>query len=195
MFNLTRQEFEAYVTVPQAFSPHEIDIIRALIENQEKGPGIVGNGETDKSIRDSRIKWLFWNDAAAQWIFERVAAIVSETNTKYFGMDLRATEGIQLTEYDSEYKGFYGAHTDSSYDIAAASRNRKLSITMQLSDPSEYDGGELALYWQNIKGPAIGSKKKGDMTIFRSHIIHEVLPVTRGRRYSFVTWVHGPLFK
>ena len=74
-------------------------------------------------------------------------------------------------------------------------RYRKLSVTMQLSEPADYEGGDLLLYWQNLKTPAKAVRNKGTMTLFRSHIIHEVSPVTKGTRRSLVTWVHGPLFK
>lgn len=194
MFNLKRENFEAYATVPNAFAPHEVDLIRGMIEKQEKVAGVISNGVDDKTIRDSRIKWLL-DDTSSQWIFERVALLATNVNEQYFGMELRACEGIQLTEYDSEYQGFYGSHTDSMYGPGGPSRFRKLSITMQLSDASEYEGGDLLLYPANIKSPITASRDKGTMTLFRSHIIHEVVPVTKGIRYSFVTWVHGPLFK
>lgn len=193
MFNLKRENYEAFVTVPNAFAPHEIDILRDIIEKQEKIVGGVSNNVTDKQIRDSRIKWLLPDNPAMQWVFERVVTITNDAN-QHFGMNLTATEGIQLTEYDSEYKGFYGSHTDSTYGMDPA-RARKLSITMQLSDPDEYEGGDLNLYWVNLKDPYTASRVKGTMTLFRSHIIHEVTPVTKGKRLSFVSWVHGPLFR
>lgn len=194
MFDLKRENFEAYATIPEAFSPHELDIIRGMIEKQEKVIGIIGNNTTDKQIRDSRLKWILADGGAqSQWIFERVTNIVNSVNPTYFGMDLTQTEGIQLTEYGSEYEGHYGAHTDSTYGPSGSSRHRKLSITMQLSDSDEYEGGDLLLYHQNLS-PITASRNKGTMTLFRSHIIHEVTPVTKGTRFSFVTWVHGPLF-
>lgn len=196
MFHLKTENFEGFATVPNAFAPHEVDILRNMIDTPgDKVSAVLGDDKiTDTQIRDSRVKWLMPVENDLQWVFQRMAAIVGTVNSQYFGMDLTASEGIQLTEYDSVYQGFYGAHTDSIYGSGQA-RHRKLSVTMQLSDPSEYEGGELALYHQNIKAPFIASTVKGTMTLFRSHIIHEVLPVTKGKRYSFVTWIHGPLFR
>jgi PKHD-type hydroxylase len=194
MFSLRRENHEAFATIPHAFAPHEIDMIRSMIETQEKTPGVVADGITDKNIRDSRIKWIVI-DASSQWIFERVASIINTVNDQYFGMALTTTEGIQLTEYDSVYQGFYGSHTDSTYGPLGDARTRKLSVTMQLSNSDEYEGGDLMLYHQNLKSPFNASRDKGTMTLFRSHIIHEVTPVTKGIRYSFVTWIHGPLFR
>lgn len=198
MFNLRRENYECFVTIPDAFPPHELSIIRDLIEKNkpELASGTVGGNDiniTDKQIRDSLIKWIMY-EPQYQWIFERVASIINTANAHYFGLDLDFTESIQLTEYDAEYQGFYGAHTDMSFGTGS-SRNRKLSYTMQLSDHEEYEGGDLLLYIDSIKNPVVASRVKGSMTIFRSHIIHEVAPVTKGTRYSFVSWVRGPLLK
>lgn len=194
MYDLQRKNFEAFTTVPNAFAPHEIDILRDLIQKKEKIAGVVSGGVTDKQVRDSRIQWLLPEDAQHHWAFDRITGIVSTVNSQHFGMDLTAAEGIQLTEYDAAYYGFYGAHTDSGYGQERA-RARKLSLTVQLSDSEEYEGGDLNLYWNDIKHPFTASRTKGTMTLFRSHILHEVMPVTSGKRLSMVTWVHGPLLR
>lgn len=195
MYNLRYENYEAFATIPNAFAPHELEIIRNLIEKHKTASAVVGDDNiTNKEIRDSRIRWLMDNDYVHHWIFQRIATLVNEVNPKYFGIDLTSCESIQLTEYDSEYAGFYGAHVDSGYGHNSA-RYRKLSITMQLSRPDEYEGGDLQLYHESINKPVTASREYGAMTLFRSHIIHEVLPVTKGKRFSFVTWVHGPLYK
>lgn len=71
--------------------------------------------------------------------------------------------------------------------------NRKLSMVIQLSDPSEYEGGELLLHLGN--NPTRIERKKGLAVFFPSYILHEVTPVTKGERYSLVAWVHGKPFK
>jgi len=197
MFNLKYEPFEAFATIRDAFLPHEIEIIKNLIKSSEKEKGIVGSANNTfseiKDIRDSYIKWLN-PDQNTQWIFEKISAIVNEFNLKFFGMDLTQTEAIQLTEYDSKYQGFYGQHCDNAYGMKDT-RNRKLSLTMQLSKPEEYEGGDLRLYINSFKTFETASRDYGSLTLFRSHIIHEVMPVTKGTRYSLVTWVNGPLFK
>jgi PKHD-type hydroxylase len=70
---------------------------------------------------------------------------------------------------------------------------RKLSFTLQLSDPADYDGGELQL--MNSKKPTIASREQGYVMVFPSYTLHEVTPVTRGTRYSLVSWVTGKPFK
>jgi PKHD-type hydroxylase len=70
---------------------------------------------------------------------------------------------------------------------------RKLSISIQLTNPEEYEGGELYLYDED-KGTLM-SKEQGTLIIFPSYVLHEVMPVTKGERNSLVTWVTGKQFK
>ena len=71
--------------------------------------------------------------------------------------------------------------------------NRKLSVVVQLSDPEEYEGGELKLH--TSYDPIIIKKERGMIVSFPSYTLHEVAPVTKGERYSLVAWVHGPAFR
>jgi PKHD-type hydroxylase len=70
---------------------------------------------------------------------------------------------------------------------------RKLSISIQLTNPEEYEGGELYLY-DDDKGTLM-DKTQGTLIIFPSYVLHEVTPVTKGERNSLVTWVTGKQFK
>jgi PKHD-type hydroxylase len=70
---------------------------------------------------------------------------------------------------------------------------RKLSISIQLTDPNEYEGGELYLY-DDDKGTVM-DKTQGTLILFPSYVLHEVVPVTKGTRNSLVTWVTGKQFK
>jgi PKHD-type hydroxylase len=71
---------------------------------------------------------------------------------------------------------------------------RKLSISIQLTDPEEYEGGELKLYDGEEEG-VLMDKTQGTLIIFPSYVLHEVMPVTKGTRNSLVTWVTGKQFK
>lgn len=185
--------FDPFVGVPNAFSVPEAKKLRDLM-TEGTFPGLVGDSvqEEDRDWRKSYIKRLYPHEAENSWVFERLAYLVNEVNPRNFGLDLDGFEAIQLTEYDSDYQGFYGMHCDCSYSMTSQAR-RKLSITVQLSDPSEYVGGELRLYPHTLKEYDTAPKELGAMTLFRSHIIHEVLPVTEGKRYSLVAWANGPL--
>jgi PKHD-type hydroxylase len=66
-------------------------------------------------------------------------------------------------------------------------------MVLQLSDPSEYDGGDLELFI--APNPTVATRKKGLIYIFPSWVLHRVTPVTRGIRKSLVIWITGPKFK
>ena len=97
---------------------------------------------------------------------------------------------LQYTEYHAEDTGFYNWHTDVNW-LGQDDADRKLSVTIQLSDPDEYEGGDFE--FQFIPGPEQeAAKKKGTILIFPSHQIHRVTNVTKGVRKSLVAWFEGP---
>ena len=77
-------------------------------------------------------------------------------------------------------------------DVGANSSTRKLSVSIQLTDPEEYEGGELNFFINKdvIEAP----KTKGTVIIFPSFFMHKVKMVTKGVRKSLVIWIHGPVF-
>jgi PKHD-type hydroxylase len=95
-------------------------------------------------------------------------------------------EPIQLACYDAREAGFFKWHADT----VPSDMTRKISISVPLSDPAEYDGGSLELN----QGTSIITVEQlaGVPIIFPSWLIHRVTPVTRGRRYSLVAWIRGP---
>ena len=119
---------------------------------------------------------------------DRIWQSVVSTNEVEDGwnLDVRGYgESAQYTIYDaSEENSFYGWHQD----IGPNYQHRKISVTVQLSDESEYEGGDVNL--ENVG--TIPFKGKGDMIIFPSVFGHEVLPVTSGIRKSLVIWLTGP---
>ncbi|HXS81027.1 MAG TPA: 2OG-Fe(II) oxygenase, partial [Gammaproteobacteria bacterium] len=87
--------------------------------------------------------------------------------------------------YDSSDRGFYDWHTD----FAGIRPLRKLSISIQLSRAEDYEGGELELLYGNQ--PQKLDKTRGTLIAFPSFMLHRVMPVTRGTRWSLVAWVVG----
>lgn len=91
---------------------------------------------------------------------------------------------------DSNY---YGNHIDSSMLYSTADKQwvrGDLSCTVFLTDPADYDGGELTItetggQTQKIKLPA------GDAILYPSSTVHQVLPVTRGHRVSSIMWIES----
>jgi PKHD-type hydroxylase len=145
-------------------------------------------GEERNDIRNSKISWLFPNDNM-DWVFRHCTDIINDLNNRFFKFDLYGfNEGFQFTNYQAP-GGKYGRHVDRG----SKSVIRKLSLSIQLTDPSEYEGGELFLY-ENDEG-IIMDKTQGTLILFPSYTLHEVMPVTKGERNSLVSWITGPAFK
>jgi len=174
-----------YAYLENAFSKEEC---QTIIDIAKKKGLIKGTTGGNLNIRDSKISWLYPNDDM-EWVFRKVTDITLGLNKRFFKFDLSAlNEGFQFTNYRAP-SGNYGKHIDKALNTPV----RKLSISIQLTDPEEYKGGELYLY-DGSKG-SLMDKSQGTLIAFPSYVLHEVMPVTKGERNSLVTWVTGPCFK
>lgn len=139
-------------------------------------------------VRDSKVSWILPSKESEN-IFRRMTDAVNELNTSFFKFDLIGfAEGLQFTKYEPP-AGKYDVHIDKSY----GKNIRKLSVVVQLSDPADYEGGDLCI--QTSYKPQIMLKEQGFLVAFPSYVLHGVTPVTKGTRYSLVAWVTGPAFK
>lgn len=146
-------------------------------------------------LRSSRVRWIHRGDLSWNWMFTHIENIFRRANGA-FGFDLNYFHEIQFTEYDSAYGGHYGWHEDLLWVPRNDSAiQRKLSIVIQLSDPTEYTGGDLQFDMAEEKPDANHLKFQGSAIVFPSFIKHRVTPVETGRRYSLVTWYEGPPFR
>lgn len=179
-----------YYNFQHVFSKEEVDKI--ISENDPHTFRATTFSGTNDDFRKSNIKWInrFENDLDNTWIFQKISelAVIANQNIYHFllcGM----FEGIQYTVYDGSEDGFYCSHVDHGKNYY----KRKLSIVIQLSDPSEYEGGDLLLHTRNK--PFAIPKGLGSCITFPSWMLHEVTPVTSGIRRTLVCWVSGPPFK
>ena len=95
---------------------------------------------------------------------------------------------MQIGKY--EEGGHYNWHMDLN-GANMRGKSRKLSFSLLLNDPSEFEGGKLEFDGVTEQP----DQKQGTVIIFPSYAIHRVTPVTSGVRYSAVTWVNGPAFR
>ena len=160
-----------------------------LAEFQKARMGDAGNTQVDLKYRDSDITWLMPSEKT-HWVFERMANIASQLNHQVFELDLDRFDGFQYSKYKEG--GHYDVHLDSSSMPDRNGLFRKLSFSLQLTDPAEYEGGELEI---STDGRHTEMQKfklaKGDMVVFYSHLAHAVRPVTKGTRKALVTWALG----
>lgn len=107
-----------------------------------------------------------------------------------WNFDVTGQENTQIARYRSEEKGFYGWHMDSSAPENGA--QRKFTSVILLNNASEFEGGLLEIEGIDQQ-PAL--TKKGSIIVFPSFLPHRVTPVTKGVRYTAVTWAVGPAFR
>ena len=172
--------------------------------------------ENDVYIRDSNISWL-----SDSWIYDLIWPHVSKANNSAgWRYDFDWAEPAQFTIYNKDQ--FYGWHSDGTNDYNNIKRReipgvydkthcdkglftplkelvgkvRKLSITLMLSEPNDYEGGNLKFdfgahsknRYKEISG---GLVNQGSLIVFPSYKFHCVTPVTKGTRYSLVIWFNG----
>jgi len=180
-------------------------------------------GET--YVRDSEVCWFKDLDMK-----EQILNYVNEANKKAgWHFDIDTQEDIQFTKYG--HNQFYGWHYDGTSDhwgvykrfipgISLTKKNgdipseyvfkdkleqigltRKLSVTINLSSPEEYEGGNLKFdfgHHQKEQSQFYECKEirpQGSIVVFPSFLYHQVTPVTSGNRYSLVMWCLGKPFK
>jgi PKHD-type hydroxylase len=173
------------------FTDNELDWLQELATKSDKRAQAGGITEEQEllKVRRSHISWLHCNQET-EWVFKKLAHVASSINSEFYRFDLTGFgEDLQLTNYNQSENGMYGWHCD--YGIIGASR--KLSMVVQLTDPSQYEGGNLQIM---VSGrPQNVQKQRGLIAVFPSYQIHQVTPVTQGSRQSLVAWISGPPFK
>lgn len=148
------------------------------------------SGVIDKTYRDSRIHWIPKNNDW-EWLYSKIGNFVFRANETMWNFDISfMNEQIQYTEYDADYSGKYDWHVDFGAGISSM---RKIAIVIQLSDPNEYEGGELQFY--TTKNLTIAPKDKGTVICFPTYFLHRVTPLAKGKRRSLVLWVSGTPFR
>ena len=174
-----------------AFTAEEIEKIKEHAQTLETNTARIHNheGPPPEEIRKTKVSWIN-NTPEASWIYDRLADVARKLNAQFYNFDLYGfCEDMQFTVYD-ETDSHYAWHIDMGDNSKAP---RKLSMVLQLSDPSEYEGGELQV--RTKAEPETVNKQKGLIAVFPSYTLHRVTPVTKGVRCSLVVWVCGPAFK
>ena len=161
----------------------------------------LGKGKWDQAqtfgslddIRKSDVVWI-----TDQWVYDLIwPYMISANDEAGWKYDIVGAEGCQITRYTKD--GFYSWHRDgmgSHNEVNDKPDNkilhentRKLSMTIVLN--SEFEGGDFELRDLDVRVPRLN---EGSSIMFPSFIHHRVTPVTKGIRYSLVTWFVGPTF-
>jgi|TARA_R110002020_G_scaffold10244_3_gene39490 PKHD-type hydroxylase len=204
-----------YWYFPSALTPRFCDDVIAYANAQKESMARTGGYENQKLNKDqvknmqrkrkSDLVWL--NDT---WIYKELHPYVHEANKNAgWNFEWDRSESCQFTKYRlNQYYDWHCDSWDKPYDKPDRldyGKIRKLSMTCQLTDGSEYEGGELEFDFRNydphMRDEARHLKKakeilpKGSIIVFPSFVWHRVKPVTSGTRYSLVAWHLGQPFK
>jgi PKHD-type hydroxylase len=185
--------------------------LKVFEEEMKKSKVGIGQGKYLEEVRNSNNSWI----PTDHWISGFIWHYVQKANRENFVYDISSidSETLQFTKYN--VGEFYGWHHDeglsSSYkpkptitkDSDLNIENylktqcqlvRKLSVSLLLSDPEDYEGGNLEL--KSLDGDLfIAPRIRGTICIFDSRTLHRVQPITKGVRKSLVAWIVGPRWK
>jgi PKHD-type hydroxylase len=204
-----------YWYFPSALTPRFCDDVIAYANAQKESMARTGGYENQqlnkdqvKNMQRKRKSDLVWlNDT---WIYKELHPYVHEANKNAgWNFEWDRSESCQFTKYKlNQYYDWHCDSWDKPYDKPDRldyGKIRKLSMTCQLTDGSEYEGGELEFDFRNydphMRDETQHLKKakeilpKGSIIVFPSFVWHRVKPVTSGTRYSLVAWHLGQPFK
>ena len=174
------------------FSPKQCQMVIDKGMSLKKEEAKVGMGKLEGGLdikkRITSISWIPFKDMPE--MYRDIEATMLKANGNHFGFDgMRLTEVAQFTHYLEG--GFYDWHMDNDVSGKLQPPVRKISMTLLLSDPSTFEGGELEFMSDGKKAKL----KQGQAIFFASWLQHRVKPVTKGERKSLVMWFGGPSFK
>ena len=173
------------------FSTADCERLIALARRAGLSEGGLVGGVANAAIRRAGLAWVD-ELAGADWVTERLVRVAAEANREGFGFDITDfAESAQVARYGADSAGHFHWHSDIGNGPAAG--RRKLTVVVQLSDPSGYAGGILET-WGNAE-PVAAPRALGTAVVFPAFLLHRVTPVTAGERWSLTLWAHGPAFR
>lgn len=176
----------AKVTVtPDLFTPQECQKIidHGTQVGWTPGPSYVAGDYTPRDDPDSRVCYSVTLDPNdLPWVWDRVRAQIKENN-KYYRYNLNGPLTLYLLRYPTG--GHIKEHGDALHENT---ETRKLTLSVQLSDPSTYGGGQLAISGGSV---SVGPTDQGLCVMFPAFMLHKVVPVLTGERYSLIGWIEG----
>ena len=164
-------------SVPNFFNSEELEQINNIISDGEWFTATA----SQQLERKTKIKWI---NKSHNLLFDKLLSGSHEANKNY-GFNITQVKEISILKYDTG--DFYSKHIDMS----GHDSDRKLSVIIPLSN--DYEGGDILFF--TSKNPIKMPKQSNIATFFPSYVVHEVTEVTKGVRYSLVSWANGDYFK
>ena len=172
-------------------SPAAIDIVRKSISSDKLSwqDGIIHDRRDKETERKTEISWIR-DEECAGMVFSLCQYVNKLGN---WNLKITGVEPLQYGLYGEG--GLYNWHIDQHSQYDPNGNIRKISMTIFLNDPDEYEGGEfdLEIYKPGVEPRFESFKlKKWSAIFFPSDQWHRVRPVTSGLRKSLVAWFYGP---
>ena len=143
--------------------------------------------EDNLGTRKTQVRWIHQENDSRE-IFTTLQHFLDEAN-KVMPTEFDHLPPLQFTEY-ADVGHHYSNHHDVDWNRQDG-RHRKLSIVVQLSEPSEYAGGVFQFAHTENPDPN-AMRKRGSILVFYPYLEHLVTPILNGSRTSMVAWVEGP---
>ena len=192
-----------YYYFSKAIPRAECEKILAIGNNLTSSEGTIYEESTqtiDKTRRNCKVAWI-----QEPWIYELLNPYINMANKNAnWNFDWDWNQDMQFTSYSEGH--YFGWHSDQgpkpyvSNNKNFNGKTRKISLTLQLTEPTEYEGGDFQFKWftkhgaENIK-TVTEAKELGTLIIFPSFIWHQVTPITKGKRQCLVNWSVGKQWK
>ena len=166
-----------------------VKLMRYLERNEPTISELAGNYDNNimnKEVRDNQEVKI--ND---EKLNNKLKMLFELANHSIFKYNIQELESVKILKYG--VGGKYKWHTDCG---AKETSTRKLTAIVQLSDETNYEGGDLEFGITDDSGEKnyTAPRTRGSIIIFPSFLSHRVTPITKGRRYSLITWMNGDCF-
>jgi len=176
------------------FSTEELDAMVQLgdglaMEKAELSSGGAGY----ENIRSTKVAWVP-RGAETETLYCRMEEAVLHLNARFFRFDLSGLAMFQYALYGGPEGGHFDWHKDYGRDRADPGQEpRKLTLSLQLSDGSDYQRVDLiaAAHLQIDTAP----RTRGTLIAFPANVLHQVTPIQAGIRRALVIWAVGPEFR
>jgi len=187
---ITNDTFEFVVHKENFLSKNQcVKLMRYLERNEPTISELAGNYDNNimnKEVRDNQEVKI--ND---EKLNNKLKMLFELANHSIFKYNIKELESVKLLKYG--VGGKYKWHTDCG---AKETSTRKLTAIVQLSDETNYEGGDLefGITDETGKNNYTAKRTRGSITIFPAFLSHRVTPITQGTRYSLITWMNGDCF-
>jgi PKHD-type hydroxylase len=234
---MEQPQFQIYninnvIVVPNALPDSKIVALQQYQKRfgQEPDVGTVAGGEVyDKIgrdvdiIRSCKTSWINSDSKFNSELVNMVTGLIQTVALQNYGFDFHRCEPLQYTHYtyieENDIKDHYDWHIDSHLMARPTPFDRKVSVSIQLSDSNDYTGCDLTFPgWDTmfdsaeniddsvgqsfVDGSVIKSseakeilRQKGTAIFFPSMFAHRVTPIESGERFALVCWLQGPKYR